>query len=114
LLLVVDNCEHLLGAAAHLVSEIIRAAPEVRVIATTREPLSVSGEQSCQSALELPSALLPAFESKVPEATRRSRTHDRSSVAVTQSSAAWAEGSSRGGTGTTCSPETEAVHEWWR
>src|SRR4029450_13556434 len=44
LLLVVDNCEHLLEAAAHLVTEVIRAARGVRVIATSREPLSVSGE----------------------------------------------------------------------
>jgi predicted ATPase len=57
LLLVVDNCEHLLGAAAHLVSEVIRVAPDVRVISTTREPLSVSGEHVVPvPPLELPSA----------------------------------------------------------
>src|SRR5215470_9078063 len=44
LLLVVDNCEHLLGAAAEVVTEVLRAAPGVRVIATSREPLSVPGE----------------------------------------------------------------------
>jgi predicted ATPase/DNA-binding CsgD family transcriptional regulator len=44
LLLVVDNCEHLLGAAGRLVTEVLRAAPGVRVIATSREPLSVTGE----------------------------------------------------------------------
>jgi predicted ATPase/DNA-binding CsgD family transcriptional regulator len=44
LLLVVDNCEHVLGAAAQLVTEVIQAAPGVRVIATSREPLSVPGE----------------------------------------------------------------------
>ncbi|MEU8397556.1 LuxR C-terminal-related transcriptional regulator [Nonomuraea sp. NPDC048892] len=44
LLLVVDNCEHLLGAVAPLVAEVMRAAPGVRVIATSREPLSVPGE----------------------------------------------------------------------
>jgi predicted ATPase len=43
LLLVLDNCEHLLEPAAHLVSEVITAAPGVRVIATSREPLSVAG-----------------------------------------------------------------------
>ncbi len=57
LLLVLDNCEHLLGAAAHLVTEVIRAAPGVRVIATSREPLSVSGEHVVPvPPLELPSA----------------------------------------------------------
>ena len=58
LLLVVDNCEHLLGAAAQLVTEVIRAAPAVRVIATSRELLSVSGEHVVPvPPLELPSAL---------------------------------------------------------
>jgi len=57
LLLVVDNCEHLLGAAARLVTDVISAAPGVRVIATSREPLSVSGEHVVPvPPLELPSA----------------------------------------------------------
>src|SRR5437588_12881578 len=45
LLLVVDNCEHLLGESAQLVAEILRAAPNVRVITTSREPLHVPCEQ---------------------------------------------------------------------
>ena len=44
LLLLLDNCEHLLDAAARLVSEILRAAPDVSVIATSRELLQVPGE----------------------------------------------------------------------
>jgi predicted ATPase/DNA-binding CsgD family transcriptional regulator len=57
LLLVVDNCEHLLAAAGRLVTEVIRAAPGVRVIATSREPLSVSGEHVLPvPPLELPTA----------------------------------------------------------
>ncbi|MBV9309488.1 MAG: hypothetical protein JOZ73_01570 [Solirubrobacterales bacterium] len=43
-LLVLDNCEHLLDAAATLVTEVMRAAPGVRLIATSREPLSALGE----------------------------------------------------------------------
>lgn len=57
LLLVVDNCEHLLEAAAELVTKILGAAPGVRVIATSREPLSVPGEQVIPvPPLELPAA----------------------------------------------------------
>ena len=57
LLLVVDNCEHLLDAAAQLVADIMRAAPGVRVIATSREPLSVPGEYVVPvPPLELPAA----------------------------------------------------------
>ena len=44
LLLIVDNCEHVLAAAAELVSQALRAAPVVRVLATSREPLGVEGE----------------------------------------------------------------------
>jgi predicted ATPase/DNA-binding CsgD family transcriptional regulator len=44
LLLVLDNCEHVLDAAAQLVSEVLRSAPNVRVITTSREPLQVTGE----------------------------------------------------------------------
>ena len=56
LLLVLDNCEHLIEATAQLVSEVIRTAPGVRVIATSREPLSVAGEHVLPiPPLELPS-----------------------------------------------------------
>src|SRR5213595_1719488 len=56
LLLVLDNCEHLLDAASLLVAEVTRAAPGVRVIATSREPLSVPGEHVLPvPPLELPS-----------------------------------------------------------
>jgi predicted ATPase/DNA-binding CsgD family transcriptional regulator len=57
LLLVADNCEHLLEAAAELVGEVLTHAPGVRVIATSREPLSVQGEHVVAvPPLELPSA----------------------------------------------------------
>ncbi|WP_218938546.1 ATP-binding protein [Modestobacter altitudinis] len=56
LLLVLDNCEHLLDATAQLVHELLRAAPGVRVLSTSREPLSVAGEQVLPVApLRLPS-----------------------------------------------------------
>ena len=56
LLLVVDNCEHLIEAAAQVVTEVMRAAPGVRVIATSREPLSVTGEY----VIPVPPLALPA------------------------------------------------------
>jgi predicted ATPase len=43
-LIVLDNCEHLLDAAARLTDSLLRAAPGVSVIATSREPLRVAGE----------------------------------------------------------------------
>lgn len=56
LLLVLDNCEHLLPVSAELVSQVISAAPDVRIIATSREPLSVAGEH----VVPIPPLELPA------------------------------------------------------
>jgi predicted ATPase len=44
LLLVVDNCEHLLTASAALADTLLRAAPRLAVVATSREPLRIPGE----------------------------------------------------------------------
>ena len=44
LLLVLDNCEHLLGACAELVGELLRSSPGLRVLGTSRESLGVPGE----------------------------------------------------------------------
>jgi predicted ATPase/DNA-binding winged helix-turn-helix (wHTH) protein len=44
-LLVLDNCEHLVEPVAALVTRILREAPSVSVLATSREPLAVPGEQ---------------------------------------------------------------------
>jgi predicted ATPase len=44
LLLVLDNCEHLLGACADLAAALLGSCPGLRVLATSREPLGVPGE----------------------------------------------------------------------
>jgi len=44
LLIVLDNCEHLLDATAILASTLLRACPELRILATSRQALSVVGE----------------------------------------------------------------------
>ena len=44
LLLVLDNCEHVIGAAAELSAGLLAACDDVRVLATSREPLAVAGE----------------------------------------------------------------------
>lgn len=43
-LLVVDNCEHLHPAVAHLVCHLLRGAPQLRILATSRRRLDVPGE----------------------------------------------------------------------
>ncbi|MEU1196690.1 BTAD domain-containing putative transcriptional regulator [Streptomyces sp. NPDC005813] len=44
MLLVLDNCEHVVDAAAHLVEELLERCPGLTVLATSREPLGVPGE----------------------------------------------------------------------
>jgi predicted ATPase/class 3 adenylate cyclase len=46
LLLILDNCEHLLEATAELANAVLRAAPQVRILASSREALHVPGEQA--------------------------------------------------------------------
>jgi predicted ATPase/DNA-binding winged helix-turn-helix (wHTH) protein len=44
ILLLLDNCEHLVGAAASMAEALLHTNPEARVIATSREPLRAEGE----------------------------------------------------------------------
>jgi non-specific serine/threonine protein kinase len=57
LLLVLDTCEHLLDGCAELVETLLRSAPQVQILATSREPLRVPGEMVYQvPSLSLPDA----------------------------------------------------------
>ncbi len=61
LLLVLDNCEHVTGAAAQLCAGLVAACDDVRVLATSREPLAVAGEARYRLApLTLPAPGDPA------------------------------------------------------
>jgi predicted ATPase/DNA-binding CsgD family transcriptional regulator len=56
MLLVLDNCEHLAAAVAQMCAELLPLADDVRVLATSREPLGVAGE----ARYRLPPLTLPA------------------------------------------------------
>ena len=43
-LLVLDNCEHLIEACAHLADALLARSPRLRIVATSREPLGITGE----------------------------------------------------------------------
>jgi predicted ATPase/DNA-binding SARP family transcriptional activator len=58
LLLVLDNCEHLLEAAAGIAHRLLSAGPGLRVLATSRQPLGLSGER----IFRVPSLALPPPE----------------------------------------------------
>ena len=55
LLLVLDNCEHVLGAVAELCGTLLPAADDVRALATSREPVRIAGE----ARYRLPALTLP-------------------------------------------------------
>ena len=67
LLLVLDNCEHLLGDVAPLVAEVLRAAPRLTLITTTREPLQVPGEH----VIPIPPLQVPPGDGTQPVAQLR-------------------------------------------
>ncbi|WP_433377108.1 BTAD domain-containing putative transcriptional regulator [Actinoplanes sp. CA-142083] len=45
MVLILDNCEHLIAAAAEVADVLLRAAPRLRLLATSREPLGIPGER---------------------------------------------------------------------
>lgn len=63
LLLILDNCEHLIAEVASIADAILRAAPQVRILATSREPLRVAGER----VYRVPSLAVPSGESLTAE-----------------------------------------------
>lgn len=77
LLLVLDNCEHLVSAATALADALVRAAPDVAVLATSRVPLKCAGEQLLPvGVLDLPAdATLAAARSSGALAVFEARVH---------------------------------------
>jgi predicted ATPase/class 3 adenylate cyclase len=64
-LIVLDNCEHLIDAAAKFCEQVIRRCPHVRILATSREPLGIDGER----VYRVPSLSLPGGADTVDELT---------------------------------------------
>ena len=63
-LLLLDNCEHLIEPVAELVARILRGAPTIAIVATSREPLAVAGER-LWAVDPLPTGPMDLFESDV-------------------------------------------------
>ena len=53
LLLILDNCEHLVEASAQIADQILHACPQLKIIASSREALGIDGE----SVFRVPSLL---------------------------------------------------------
>jgi transcriptional regulator with XRE-family HTH domain len=96
LLLILDNCEHVLEACAELLDGLLRTCPDVRVLATSREPIGMAGEVVWRvPSLTLPDARIPA----TPQAWSPTPARGCSSTARGQCSPA------------SCSPST--THRPW-
>ena len=63
-LLVLDNCEHLLEPAGRLADTLLRAAPRLSILATSRQPLRIDGE----SVWTAPALSVPPTDEMSPEA----------------------------------------------
>ncbi|MFF0818463.1 ATP-binding protein [Rhodococcus sp. NPDC003318] len=74
LLLIFDNCEHLVDAVARLTGSLLRSCRELRILATSREPLGVAGE----AVLRVPPLAIPD-----PDRTPSGRRGQGRSEAVT-------------------------------
>jgi len=66
-LLLIDNCEHLIDGCSQLVDHLLRAAPQIRLIATSREPLLLLGE----SVVSVPPLSVPG-----PNSSNQSGQYD--------------------------------------
>ncbi|HEX9389004.1 MAG TPA: helix-turn-helix domain-containing protein, partial [Anaerolineales bacterium] len=58
MLLILDNCEHLVDACAHLANALLQSCPLLKILATSREPLGILGE----AVYRVPSLGLPDFQ----------------------------------------------------
>ncbi len=63
LVLVLDNCEHLIHACAQLAERLLSACPHLKILATSREPLGIMGE----TVWRVPSLTLPPPGARTPE-----------------------------------------------
>jgi predicted ATPase len=72
LLLILDSCEHLVAACAHLAETLLQGCPRLHILATTRQPLGVSGEAVWRvPSLSLPDPRqMPAEDSHLPDFLR--------------------------------------------
>ncbi|HEY1296441.1 MAG TPA: LuxR C-terminal-related transcriptional regulator [Chloroflexota bacterium] len=82
MLLVVDNCEHLLEAVASLVDQLLSACSGVRVIATSRGPLGVAGEHVWQVPPLTHSDAVELFVDRASSARRTFTLNDHTRAAI--------------------------------
>jgi non-specific serine/threonine protein kinase len=82
LLLILDHCEHLLQASADLVDHLLRGCPRLRVLATSREVLTIPGEHVWRvRTLSQPDASVPTDMQRLPESKASELFMERAAMA---------------------------------
>ncbi len=81
LLLVIDNCEHIIQVCAKLIDALLRSCPQIKILATSREALNI-GEQTYR----VPSLSLPDL--KQPQTPETLRSYEASRLFIERATAA--------------------------
>ncbi|MCW5623528.1 MAG: helix-turn-helix transcriptional regulator [Burkholderiales bacterium] len=102
ILLILDNCEHLIDAAARVVEALLRAGAFTRVIATSREPLRAEGEYVYRvSSLDVPAeedldiddmrqyGAMQLFDARIPGGVPGAADNDPQWIARSMAQKAW-------------------------
>ncbi|HEV3504394.1 MAG TPA: BTAD domain-containing putative transcriptional regulator, partial [Actinomycetes bacterium] len=84
LLLVLDNCEHLVGPAASLAEGLLRTCPRLTVLATSREPLGVPGEATWRVPSLSPGGAMALFAERAQAVRPDFAVTDENAAAVAQ------------------------------
>ena len=81
-LLVLDNCEHLLSACAELAERLLARCPELRILATSREPLNIGGEVTWRVPGLASSEAMQLFVERARSRSPQLEFSDRDAIAV--------------------------------
>jgi predicted ATPase/class 3 adenylate cyclase/DNA-binding CsgD family transcriptional regulator len=85
MLVVLDNCEHLLGACATLIAAMVGSCPQVTVLATSREPIRAAGEVTWQvPSLSLTDEAIELFTVRARHVRPEFRANDDSRTTVAE------------------------------
>jgi predicted ATPase/DNA-binding SARP family transcriptional activator len=83
-LIVLDNCEHLVGACARLVESLLGACPNLRMLVTSREPLHAGGEVDWRVPSLSPEAAARLFAERATSVSSRFVASDENAAAVAE------------------------------
>jgi predicted ATPase/DNA-binding SARP family transcriptional activator len=84
MLVVLDNCEHLIGACARLAERLLTSCPNLRIIATSREPLHIAGEVDWRVPSLTPREAQRLFAERARSASSRFVLSDENTEAVAE------------------------------